>query len=158
VGRELPSGRDTPGSGAPERRSIASQLRDLDKSPGITGPLGMPTGTAQKLGPMLFDPQGADFSLWANHFTREVYRNWIMPPAFEMGVQGMVTIEFTLDRSGRVLSCHVFQPSGFAAYDRAAKNAIESARAQPLPPDYPAETLTIKVGFLYNLRDAPATP
>ena len=41
--------------------------------------LGLPTGTGHNMGGLMFDPQGADFTVWVNRFKNEVYRNWIVP-------------------------------------------------------------------------------
>jgi hypothetical protein len=47
----------------------------------------------------------------------------------------------------------LLQPSGTAAYDRAAHNALVSSRLLPLPADFAPPTCTMRVGFIYNLRE-----
>ena len=44
-----------------------------------------PAGRRQQMGPLFFDPEGADFTGWINHFKNEVYRNWIVPQAVLLG-------------------------------------------------------------------------
>ncbi len=46
--------------------------------------------------------------------------------------QGVVTLEFSVDRAGRVVSARVRQSSGHAALDQAALDMLE--RANPVPP------------------------
>jgi TonB family protein len=44
-----------------------------------------PPGGLRQMGPLAFDPEGADFTPWINHFKEEIYRNWILPRAAEFG-------------------------------------------------------------------------
>jgi len=75
---------------------IAESLRTLDERLAAASARGLSTGTVQQMGtsPLMFDPQGADFTAWINHFKNEVYRNWIVPPSVSMGARGQVSIEF----------------------------------------------------------------
>jgi TonB family protein len=114
----------------------------------------LPSGTGQQVGPLFFDPMGADFSLWITHFTREVYRNWIMPQPALLGMRGHVDVDFTVERNGSVSLCRVITSSGNAALDKAAKNAIESGRFLPLPDDYGPPYVTMRATFFYN--EAPS--
>ena len=57
-----PCGTSTAGSARPARAALV-------------------TGTGQQMGPLFFDPEGADFTVWINHFKNEVYRNWLVPQA-----------------------------------------------------------------------------
>ncbi len=61
---------------------ILASLRRLEASGiGDPGPLGVVSGTGGQMGPLFFDPQGADFTEWIQRFKNEVYRNWIPPPS-----------------------------------------------------------------------------
>jgi TonB family protein len=148
---ELPRGaegeRGTAGSG---RRVIAESLRNLDQRLQTSGPLGLSSGTGQQMGPFFFDPQGADFTAWLNHFKNEVYRNWIMPQPAYMGVRGHVDIEFTVQRDGTMTNVKILKPAGTPAFDRAAQNALLASRALPLPADFAPPTVTMQVSFFYN--------
>ena len=118
---------------------------------GDPGPLGAVTGTGGQMGPLFFDPQGADFTEWVQRFKNEVYRNWIVPPAAIMGWSGgEVHFQFVVDRSGAVSDVTPVSSTGIAAYDRAARNALLSSRLLPLPADYAPATLTINVIFGYG--------
>jgi TonB family protein len=138
----------TPGRSGP----IQASLRRLEASGiGDPGPLGVVSGTGGQMGPLFFDPQGADFTEWAQRFKNEVYRNWIVPPAAIMGWGGgEVQFQFVVDRSGAVSDVTVVSSSGIAAYDRAARNALLASRLLSLPADYAPATLTINVIFGYG--------
>jgi TonB family protein len=136
---------------------ILASLQRLETSGlGNPGPLGVVTGTGGRSMPLDFDPQGADFTAWIQRFTNEVYRNWIVPPSAGLGWSGQVQFEFIVDRSGTMTVVRMLQPSGTGAYDRAAHNALVSSRLLPLPADYAPPTCTMRVTFVYNVREPQA--
>ena len=137
-------GRETP--------SIAGSLRNLERQMQASGPRGLPTGAGQQMGPLFFDPEGADFTNWLNHFKNEVYRNWIVPQPALMGFRGHVDIEFVVERDGRISSLRILKSTGTPALDRAAQNALLGSRLQPLPADYGPSRITMQGGFYYNER------
>lgn len=102
-----------------------------------------------QMGPLFFDPEGADFTRWINHFKGEVYRNWNIPEPARLGVRGQVGLEFTVERGGRIVRITPLSSSGMAALDRAASNALEGSLLLPLPKDYGSETVTMRVTFVY---------
>jgi TonB family protein len=102
-----------------------------------------------QMGPLFFDPEGADFTRWINHFKSEVYRNWIIPEPARLGVRGQVGIEFTVDRAGKITRIAMLSSSGMSALDRAASNALQGSDLLPLPDDYPAGSVTMRVTFVY---------
>jgi TonB family protein len=120
-------------------------------------PLGMPTGTGnfRQMGPLAFDPQGADFTAWINHFKNEIYRNWIVPKAAEFGFRGHADFEFTVERDGTITGLHLILPSGTVSLDRAAQNALVSSRFLALPSDYGPPRVTMRVSFFYNEGPGP---
>ena len=136
-----------PGASAP---SIASSLRNLEQRLQAEGPRGQPTGTVQQMGPLAFDPQGADFTLWINHFKNEVYRNWIPPQPALFGMRGHVDLEFTVERDGTLRDLRMLKSSGTPAMDRAAQNALLGSRLLPLPTDYAPQRVQMQVTFFYN--------
>jgi len=139
------------GRPGPEGPSIAASLRNLDEKLRRDARLGLPTGTEQThLAGLLFDPQGADFTSWINHFKNEVYRNWIIPTPALMGFRGHVDFEFTVERDGSLSSLRLLKPSGTPALDRAAQNALQGSRFLPLPSDFGPPRVTMQVGFYYN--------
>ncbi len=148
---ELPRGtegeRGKPGASRP---SIADSLRNLDQRLQEAGPLGLASGTGKQMGPFFFDPQGADFTAWLQHFKNEVYRNWIMPQPAYLGLRGHVDIEFTIERDGTMSNVKILKPAGTPAFDRAAQNALLGSRPLPLPEDYGPPSVTMQVSFFYN--------
>lgn len=145
----LPHGDDSARKGKPEP-SIASSLKNLERRIQESGPLGLPSGTGQQVGPLFFDPLGADFTVWLNHFKNEVYRNWIVPQSVMMGFRGHVDIEFTVERNGGLTNLRMLKSSGTPALDRAAVNALVGSRLLALPADYAPPRVTMQVTFYYN--------
>ena len=158
-GLRLPPGlgRDTSGAdgaragGAVPRPSLAESLRNLERRLGEDGPRGIESGTGQQMGSLFFDPEGADFTRWIQHFKTEIYRNWIVPQAAIMGFGGHVDIEFVVERDGSLSNVRMVKSSGTAALDRAAQNSLVASRFLPLPNDYGPPRLTINVTFFYNM-------
>ena len=130
--------------------SIAGSLRHLDERLAEAGPRGLESGTGQQMGPLFFDPQGADFTAWINHFKNEVYRNWIVPPSVSFGARGHVDIAFVVERNGSVTDLRLVRSSGTPALDRAARNALLGSRLLPLPNDFRPARMPVEVSFLYN--------
>lgn len=146
----LPRGATQPRAAAPEDRSIGRSLRELDRRLGQMGTGAVEGGVGRQMGPLFFDPQGADFTQWVNTFSREVYRNWIVPQSVLFGFRGHVDIEFVVERDGKVTDVRVIKSSGTPALDRAAVNALTGARLDPLPADYAPQRLPIAITFYYN--------
>ena len=134
----------------PDRPSIAGSLRNLERRLQDTGPVGSPTGTGKQMGGLFFDPQGADFTAWLNHFKNEIYRNWIVPQPALLGFRGHVDIEFTVERDGRISDLKILKSTGTSALDRAAQNALLGSRFLPLPADFGPARVTMQGSFYYN--------
>ena len=157
-GLRLPSGLNGPApgdsgsraGGASPRPSLAESLRNLDQRLADMGPRGIESGTGQQMGPLFFDPEGADFTVWINHFKNEVYRNWIVPQAALLGFRGHVDLEFTVERDGTLTDLKMLKSSGTPALDRAAANALMGSRLLPLPRDFGPPRVTMQVTFFYN--------
>lgn len=130
--------------------SIANTLRDLEQRWQQTGPRGLANGTGQQMGPLYFDPEGADFTVWINHFKNEVYRNWIVPQAAMLGFGGHVDIVFTVHRDGRLSDLKMLKSSGTISLDKAAMNSLLGSRLLGLPSDYGPQSVTMQVTFFYN--------
>ena len=150
TGRPNPSAAPGPRAAAPPGPSIADSLRNLEGRIAGGDVRGLDSGTGQQMGELFFDPKGADFTAWYNHFKNEVYRNWIVPPSVSMGIRGHVMIEFVVDRDGTMSAVRIVRPSGTPALDRAARNALLGSRLAPLPPDYGPPQVAMTVTFFYN--------
>lgn len=139
----------------PPGPSITGSLRNLEERLAEEGARGIASGTGQQMGPLFFDPRGADFTDWTNHFKNEVYRNWIVPPSVTMGIRGHVELEFLVERDGRMSGLRIVRSSGTPALDRAARNALLGSRLLPLPADFGPPQVAMQVTFFYN---EPGTP
>jgi TonB family protein len=138
-------------------RSIASSFRRWQRSlerRDLAGSGG--GGGARQIGPLFFDPAGADFTRWINHFKNEVYRNWIVPKGALIGFKGRVDLRFTVDREGRLSDLRLVRSSGTGFLDRAAANALIGSRFLPLPQDYRPLNVSMNVSFFYNEEPRPS--
>jgi TonB family protein len=130
--------------------SVAGAVEDVTRRMQQDAQLGLPTGTGHNMGGLMFDPRGADFTVWVNRFKNEVYRNWIVPEAVLFGYRGHVDFEFTVERDGTISALRILKSSGTPSLDRAAQNALTSSRLLPLPDDYGPPRVTMQVTFVYN--------
>lgn len=148
---DLPRGTEGTQHDSPGRApSISASLMNLDRHLQESGARGIPSGTTQRLGALSFDPQGADFTAWLDHFRIEVYNNWLIPKPAELGYHGHVDFEFTVERDGSVSSIRMLSSSGTPAFDRAARNALMGSNLLRLPSDYGPPRVTMGVTFSYN--------
>lgn len=150
-------------SGGPLRMPRADDPRVAGPSGGLLGATTRSVERAMKerrdvsqmeivghqMGPLFFDPEGADFTRWINHFKSEVYRNWIIPEPARLGVRGQVGIELTVERGGKISRLAMLSSSGMNALDRAASNALQGSDLLPLPDDYSSPSVTMRVTFVY---------
>jgi TonB family protein len=74
-----------------------------------------------------------------------IQQNW----QAKQGVTGSTVMRFTITRRGSIEGVQVFQTSGFLALDLAAQQALLRTRLPELPPQYPNQTLTMRVTFEY---------
>jgi TonB family protein len=154
LGKELQGGQEgfkgRPGLVGPSLEASVDEVvqRRLEQD----AKLGIPTGTSQNVGGLSFDPQGADFTDWINHFKNEVYRNWIVPHPALLGSRGHVDIEFTVERDGSISRLVILKGAGrgLESLDRAAQNALQGSRFLHLPSDYGPPRVTMQVIFFYN--------
>ncbi|MBK5254922.1 MAG: TonB family protein [Vicinamibacteria bacterium] len=145
---QMPSADDSRASG-PSGGLLSATTRSVERALRERRDLSQMEIPGFQMGPLFFDPEGADFTRWINHFKSEVYRNWIIPEPARLGVRGQVGLEFTVERGGRITRITPLVSSGMVALDRAASNALQGSNLLPLPSDYPAETVSMRVTFVY---------
>ena len=150
LGQTPPGQEGRRGKVGPEEPPIASSLRSFERDSRNAGNLGIPGGTGQQMGPLFFDPEGADFTSWINHFKDEVYRNWIVPQPALLGFRGRVELEFSVERGGAMTGLRLLRSAGMPALDRAAQNALIGSKFLPLPSDFGPPRVTMRVTFFYN--------
>ena len=108
------------------------------------------------LGPLLLDPQDADFGPWINRLKDEVSKHWPPPSGLPAGVRGNVVLEFTVAREGAVQRVRVKKSRGEPTLPKAAEGALRASRLAPLPVDYKPKSIKIELGFTAN--DDPSAP
>lgn len=104
-------------------------------------------------GPLSFETQWYDWGEYAQSMVSRIRVNWYaqMPPLIKTGMKGVVTIRFTIERSGRISNVEMLDSSGVPPYDFAARKAIElSSPLNPLPKDFPKESERVTCMFYYN--------
>ena len=104
---------------------------------------------------ILSDTMGVDFGPYMKRLKYTVEDHWepLMPEsAFPpISRKGVVVIEFSITRDGRVMGMKLISGSGDVSLDRAAWAAITSAIPLPnLPKDFAGDYLTIRGRFYYN--------
>jgi len=105
-----------------------------------------------KLGPIYFDPQRADFTVWINHLKNEVYRNWIVPQTALLTANDPVDMEFTVEKTGSMSGLRLLKSSGSPLLDEAAANALTRSQFAALPEEYRAASVTMQITFYYKGR------
>lgn len=83
---------------------------------------------------------------------RRIWERWHTPlvPAGRP-IRGTLVVEFTLTRSGRLAAADVSEPSGVAALDRAALEAVaRSVPFAPLPDTIAGAELRVRARFTYD--------
>jgi protein TonB len=64
--------------------------------------------------------------------------------------QGNVTIEFSIERSGRITDATIASTSGDTDLDNAALAAIRKAKLPPFPSTIQGDHLRLRINFEYN--------
>jgi TonB family protein len=108
-----------------------------------------------KDGPISFETTWYDWGDYAQSMVARIRVNWynIMPDLLRTGMQGVVTIRFTIHRDGQLTDVTILNGSGIPPYDFAAKKAIEnSSPLNPLPKDFPMATERVTAMFYYNME------
>lgn len=148
--------------GKPSGEKLAQSLDNLDRyikgssngngqsdNAGEGGEGNQPTGDVGS--GVFFDTQGFDLGPWANRAVEIVRSNWLIPVAAELGMKGVVSIAFKVDKSGKILNIQVISPSGVPSFDQAAARALQaSSPLPPLPKDFPRQVLPGVFRFYYN--------
>jgi periplasmic protein TonB len=72
--------------------------------------------------------------------------------ARERGEKGEAVLQFTVDRSGRVLRFAVIRSSGYPDLDAAVENMMRDASLPPFAADMPEPSITVSVGIRFSLE------
>ena len=138
-----------------------SAIREVGKVASLGGGNGFDLGAAggekgfAEAGPLSFETSWYDWGDYAQSMVSKIRVNWYanMPQIIRTGMQGVVTIRFTIQRDGRVTDIEILKSSGVPPYDFAARKAIElSSPLNPLPKDFPNPDERVTAMFFYNME------
>lgn len=88
-----------------------------------------------------------DFKPYIRAVERSIKTNWDPPKG---NPSNIVVVLFKIGKDGRLLSKHIYKPSGFANYDKAALKAVKlSAPFKPLPKEFKENSVDIMFTFDY---------
>jgi TonB family protein len=104
---------------------------------------------------LLSDPLGVDFKPYLIQILARVRKNWfaVIPESARLGNQGVVLLQFIIDRTGQVPKLVIATPSGAESLDRAAVASISaSVPFPPLPKDFRGKEVRLQFSFKYNVK------
>lgn len=102
-----------------------------------------------------FEAKGVDWGPYAARLHRIVRRNWLIPPAAQIGTKGVVRLRFDIGRDGSIQNLQLVGESGTVSLDDAAWAAIHNSHPLPPPPlpdSWPKDTVGVTWTFYYNTR------
>jgi TonB family protein len=158
--RQSSGAQSSPQSAAQNAVDWRSAIREAGKVASLggegfdLGQLGGEKGFAEQ-GPLSFETQWFDWGDYAQSMVSRIRVNWYanMPQLIRSGIQGVVTIRFTIERSGRISAVEILNSSGHPPYDFAARKAIElSSPLNALPVNFPGERERVTAMFYYNMQ------
>lgn len=139
------------------RRTVLERLAELEKGDLFEQPPEVPEGDffGEPSSDISFETQGVDWGPYAARLHRIVKRNWIIPPAAQIGQKGVVKLRFDIGADGSVQNLEVLTPSGTVALDDSAWAAIANSHPLPPPPlpdDWHKDSVGVRWTFYYNTR------
>lgn len=116
---------------------------------------GAPSSSVQSNMDILSDTMGVDFGPYLNRVLHDVRLNWynLIPEVARAPImkRGKVSIEFVIEKDGRVAGMRVTGPSGDVSLDRAAWGGISGSNPfPPLPGEFRGPYLQLRFHFYYN--------
>lgn len=121
--------------------------------------LGKARGGAKALdqAEILTDTMGVDFGPYLTRVVQVVKANWynLMPPSVYPPIlkQGKLSIEFVIQKDGKVANMTLHTSSGDVPLDRAAWASITASNPfPPLPKEFPGQILGLRFYYFYNLQ------
>lgn len=114
-----------------------------------------PHGNAPMSAGVSLNTTAWDYAPWLQRFARQLVGRWFAPPAYYMRILkdgGWATIEVEISRSGKLVRMELLEEQGHASLILAAQSALRSmAPIEPLPADFPEETLILRVRMIYPM-------
>jgi TonB family protein len=79
----------------------------------------------------------------------------VIPQIARTGRQGIVVIQFSVDRRGQVPKLVIANTSGTVAFDQAAVTSVSASNPFPaLPAEYKGTEIRLQLAFSYNVPRA----
>jgi len=103
---------------------------------------------------LLSDPQNVDFRPYMQQVLAMVRRQWfaVIPGIARTGRQGIVVLQFAIDRRGQVPKLVIANTSGTVAFDQAAVASVSASNPFPaLPNEYRGTEIRLQLAFSYNV-------
>ncbi len=108
--------------------------------------------SVEELGALTLSTYQWNWAPYVNAMRDKLMHVWIAPPAYyQLGlITGYTVIRYTVDRNGKLVDYEVLKHAGHASLKQSSVQAIESLFPfNPLPDDFPEETLTIIAKLIY---------
>jgi hypothetical protein len=92
-----------------------------------------------------------DWAPWLQVFSNELYRHWVAPPAYQLGLlSGTTVIRLVIEKDGRPSSMDIVDRDGHESLHGASVAALKAfAPYLPLPAHFPEENLVITLSLHY---------
>jgi TonB family protein len=106
---------------------------------------------------LLSDPLNVDFKPYMQQVLVKVRRQWfaVIPQIARTGRQGIVVLQFSVDRRGGVPKVVIANTSGTVAFDQAAVASVSASNPFPaLPAEYRGTEIRLQLAFSYNVPRA----
>jgi TonB family protein len=121
-----------------------------------TGTVPNPCAKQPEQAAILTDTMGVDFGPYLKNVVKTVRQSWysVMPPSVypPEKKQGRLSIEFTIQKDGKITGERVDKSSGDAILDRVAFGSINgSGPFNSLPKEFAGQQLELRFYFYYNL-------
>lgn len=103
---------------------------------------------------LLSDPQNVDFKPYMLQVLNKVRAQWfaVIPQIARTGRQGMVVLQFSVDRRGQVPKLVIANTSGTVAFDQAAVASVSASNPfPPLPVEFKGTEIRLQLAFSYNM-------
>jgi len=124
-----------------------------------SAPAQNPCSAGANVAEILTDTMGVDFGPYLTQITKIVRQNWynLMPPSVYPPIwkQGKLSIEFVIQKDGKVSNIAIRNSSGDVALDLAAWGSLTASSPSsipfpPLPKEFPGQTLGLRFNYFYN--------
>lgn len=102
---------------------------------------------------IVLDSEDQRFAPYLKKIKQKIENSWSYPPeAFTAKKEGVSTVSFSLDRSGRLVESKIIESSGHEILDQATINVINRvAPYEPFPRSINLSRLHIQASFQYRL-------